>query len=254
VEDLTIKTELQKYNITDAAIANMAKKYMPLRIDGIEDKEGLSVVRDARIVVKKHRVAVEKTRKQLKEDSLRYGRAVDNEAKRIVSLLSPIESRLAKEEEKIAAEIAAMKQAEIDRVKAIEEALARREEEARQAEIARQREVIECERRRLDVIAAEQKRVDAELKAERERFEFDKLKKVESDRIVAMASAIKAPVVSPVTENQDVMDKHVLMAFASALVDVKAGSVVGEASAKVKSKAVSLVKDAICLLEDFYNE
>ena len=99
-----IKTELAKFTVTDAAIAQMKKKYLPLRVNGLEDKQGYADVRAARLHVKAKRVEVEKTRKDLKEDSLKFGRAVDAEAKRIAALLEPIETHLEAEESAIDAE------------------------------------------------------------------------------------------------------------------------------------------------------
>lgn len=93
-----IAKELTKFNITDAAIALLSKQYMPLKIEGVTDKNGHTLVHNARMVVKNKRIEVEKKRKELKEDSLRYGQAVDGEAKRIIGLLAPIEKHLSDEE------------------------------------------------------------------------------------------------------------------------------------------------------------
>lgn len=100
----TITTELQKFNLSDAAIAEMQQKYMPLKIEGINDKDGYKTVREARLFVKGKRVAVENRRKELKEDYLKIGRAIDGEAKRIFSLLEPIEEHLEKEQQTIDAD------------------------------------------------------------------------------------------------------------------------------------------------------
>ena len=56
------------------------------------------------MVVKNHRVAVEKKRKDLKADALEWGRKVDAEAKRITVLLEPIEVHLQTEEDKVTKE------------------------------------------------------------------------------------------------------------------------------------------------------
>lgn len=105
----TIKAALQQYQPTDAAIAEMGEAYLGLSVKGIEDKDGLKAVHDARMVVKKTRVAVEKTRKELKADALAYGRAVDAEATRIKLLLLPIEDHLAGEEDAVLEEKARLK-------------------------------------------------------------------------------------------------------------------------------------------------
>lgn len=85
---------LQKFNVTDATISEMREKFLPLAIQGIQDKQGYIAVHEARMSVKAVRIEVEKTRKELKEESLRWGRMVDGEAKRITELLLPIEKDL----------------------------------------------------------------------------------------------------------------------------------------------------------------
>jgi hypothetical protein len=69
--------------VADAVIAEMADKYLPLKINGIDDREGFKAVHAARMIVKDSRIKVEKKRKELKEDALRYGQAIlDEEARK----------------------------------------------------------------------------------------------------------------------------------------------------------------------------
>jgi hypothetical protein len=115
--------QIVKYDIADAAISKMNADYMGLTIQGLDDKEGFNQVHEARMVVKNHRVAVEKKRKELKADALEYGRRVDAEAKRITGLLDPIEAHLQAEEDKVIEEKKRIKEEkekmERDRVQAI---------------------------------------------------------------------------------------------------------------------------------------
>ena len=115
--------ELVRFNVTDAAIAAMGDKYLKLTIKGLDDKEGFKAVHDARIDVKGKRIEVEKTRKDLKAEALRFERLVDGEAKRIFALIAPIEDHLTAEEKKI--------QDEKDRIKAEAEAKERERIQAR---------------------------------------------------------------------------------------------------------------------------
>ncbi|MDD2657782.1 MAG: hypothetical protein PHD04_03955 [Candidatus Pacebacteria bacterium] len=87
--------------VADAVIAQMSEKYLPLKIKGLDDKAGYKAVHDARMVVKDTRVKVEKKRKELKEDALRYGQAIDKEANRIKGLLEPVEAHLTEEEKAV---------------------------------------------------------------------------------------------------------------------------------------------------------
>lgn len=114
---------LAQYRPTDAAIAEMRDNYMPIRVAGVEDKAGAAKAHDARMIVKGHRVAIEKTRVALKADALEYGRKVDAEAKRLTAMLEPIEAHLLAQEEIVT------KEAERKRLA----------EEARRAEVLRGR-------------------------------------------------------------------------------------------------------------------
>jgi hypothetical protein len=93
--------DIIKYGVTEAAVAEMKNQFMPLVINDIDDKESFDAVHNARMVVKNHRVSIEKKRKELKADALEYGRKVDSEAKRITALLEPIETHLQTEEDKV---------------------------------------------------------------------------------------------------------------------------------------------------------
>jgi hypothetical protein len=94
----TVQKELERFNVTDAAIAKLNTDYMALTVKGAADKSGYEIVKAARIDIKKRRVEVEKTRVTLKAESLEYGRRVDGEAKRITALLEPIETHLIAQE------------------------------------------------------------------------------------------------------------------------------------------------------------
>jgi len=93
-----------KYDITNVAIKQMETDYMVLTVQGLEDEVGFNQVHEARMIVKTHRVAVEKKRKDLKAGALEFGRKVDSEAKRITALLEPIETHLQTEEDKVTKE------------------------------------------------------------------------------------------------------------------------------------------------------
>lgn len=130
MEEVEIKKELAKFNVTDAAIAEIKKQYMALTIKDLDDVEGYKAVHNARMVVVKKRTAVTKTGKELREDANRFNRAVLTEEKRILALLLPIEDHLDSEEFRIDAEKLRIKaeaeakeaariQARIDRLESI---------------------------------------------------------------------------------------------------------------------------------------
>jgi hypothetical protein len=106
-------TQIVQYNVTDAAIEKMKSEYMALTVTGLDDEIGFKQVHEARMIVKSHRVEVEKTRKGLKADALEWGKKVEAEAKRVTALLEPIETHLQTEEEKITKEKERIRQEKI---------------------------------------------------------------------------------------------------------------------------------------------
>jgi colicin import membrane protein len=176
----------------------------------------VSVITDSRKRVKQLRLKIENRRKELKEDSLRYGKAIDSRAKELANLIAPIEAHLEQQEEiheaekarqkaeKEAARRAVLNQrinvltnvgAPVD-VAAVEamsderfaelvaaETVKAQERQAQQEAERIERDRIESERQ------AEQQRQAAELRAERERIEIERAElrqqqeRMESERL-----------------------------------------------------------------------
>ena len=213
VAEVNASKELKRFSLADDAIARMAGEYMPLTIRDVTDTEGFKAVHEARMVVKNHRVEVEKTRKALKADALEYGRKVDAEAKRITALLEPIEEHLRWQEVdyeaakeairnaarlKAEAEERAKREAEEARLRAereAEEAKARAEREAEAERLRVERMALEAERRVMEAerarVAAEQKAAQDKIDAENRRLaviEAARLRKIEDERIAKEAA------------------------------------------------------------------
>ena len=113
VEDV-ISTEIKKFNLADAKIAELKEQFKGLKISGVKDKDGYKAVSEAIKIVRTYRTGVEKVRKQIKEDYLKTGRAIDEEAKRLTASLEEIENPLKDKKQEIDNEI----QAEKDRQEA----------------------------------------------------------------------------------------------------------------------------------------
>jgi DNA repair exonuclease SbcCD ATPase subunit len=212
-----IETELAKFTITDAAIATMAEKYMPLSINGLDDKDGYDKVHAARMVVKGKRVEIEKIRKELKKDALAFGKAVDGEAKRITALLEGIEGHLSDQQSAVDDEKERIKREKIEAIQAEQE---RKEQEERDL-IAKQEEAAKLAREK--VMAEE----EARLKAERERQ-----KKVEAEqrkKEVALKTA---------QEKVEAEQRALLEAKEKAIAD-------NERSAELEAAKKKAAKDAI---------
>lgn len=100
-----IDSKLKKYNVTDAVLAEIKQRYGELAVHGPDDKAGYDAVKAAIVDVRSIRTGIEKKRKELKDLALRYGRAVDDEAKRLTLEVSQIEERLKTEKERTDKEI-----------------------------------------------------------------------------------------------------------------------------------------------------
>ena len=196
-----VGTELQRFSPTDSAIAAMTAEYMPLVIRGIDDTEGYQRVRSARLTVKDHRVRVEKVRKELKADSIEYGRRVDGEAKRITALLLPIEEHLESQENAVIAEKERIKNAarvEAERkaaeAKAAEEARIKAEQAAENERLRIEREKLDAERRAMEAERAKIEQAQAaeraRQKAEQDKIDVERRKvEAEAQRLAAIEAA-----------------------------------------------------------------
>lgn len=99
-EDIA-KNEIKKFNIADAAIAQLKQDYSGLKISGIEDKDGYKKVKAAWQIVRGKRLQVEKVHKIIKQDYLIVSRAIDGEKNRLVSELEPLEGELKNEIDRV---------------------------------------------------------------------------------------------------------------------------------------------------------
>ena len=127
-----MEQELQKktlgvieYNPTNASIAVLAEKYKDL--PDIKTKGGYEAAKVCIREITTLRTGVEKKRKELKADSMAYGKKVDEEAKRITANLKAIEQPVRDLKEEHDNRIETEKQAAIDtenaRVEGIREAI-----------------------------------------------------------------------------------------------------------------------------------
>jgi hypothetical protein len=179
-------TELVKYSVTDEALAQYRKEFLPLTVKGLDDLEGYEKVREARLFIKGERVSVERRRGELKEDSLRYGRAVDAEAKRITEAILEVENHLIAEQKKIDDQVARIKFEKEQREKLPER-------QAQLVELGAQ--LTEAELLTLDDVAfAEVLNVLTAKKLEQQRVEQEERERVlraEAERIEAEKKAIE---------------------------------------------------------------
>jgi hypothetical protein len=175
---------------TDAAIEQIREEYLALTVKSPQDQDGYKSAEVALKKVVRMRTSVEKTRKELKADSVRYGKAVDAEAKRIREAIEPIEEhlktqcdivRLEEARQKVAAENARRDEVNgwvaelsalgwpvdlpaLQRMTAEEFSFLRLSAKKRFAEQAEEREAIAKERLELEELRAEKAKREAVVK------------------------------------------------------------------------------------------
>jgi chromosome segregation ATPase len=185
VIDRQITEALATFSPTDAGIAELAQKAHGIQIGGIEDRTGYDECHSVRMEVKNTRVGIERTRKELKADALKYGRAVDAEAKRITFALLEIEEPLHAQQKLVDAEIEAIQNAAAVAEREAAEATERARLEAEAAERAAEAAKLAEERKALDAeraaAQAERDKIDAE------RRELEHAKAVEAAKAQAIA-------------------------------------------------------------------
>jgi hypothetical protein len=94
-----IESSLQILDQREAKLIELADKYKGLTIAGAEDKEGYKKVREARIELKKERVAVENDAYDLRENAVKFQKAVVAREKQLVAIISTVEQTLQHEED-----------------------------------------------------------------------------------------------------------------------------------------------------------
>lgn len=172
-------------------------------------KAEMEIARTGRLFLREKRIAIEKTRKEMKEQSLREGKAIDGLANVLKSLIVPTEEYLERqeryveikaEEELRRIQIEIVKKAEADRL-AKEKAEAEERERMRlenirlRAEAEAKEKALAAERRAADAklaaakAQADKERKQMEEKARKEREEQRKTAEAEIAKVKARAEA-----------------------------------------------------------------
>jgi len=110
-----VAKDLVRFNITDAAIAELKEKYMPLEITDLADKKQFEAVHEARMDCVRRRTDVTKAGKELRSEALEYQKKVIEEEKRIIGMMAPIEDHLTAEEQKVKDEKERLKKLEAEK-------------------------------------------------------------------------------------------------------------------------------------------
>lgn len=156
-------------------------------ITDISQKKEMQDAREARLALKGIRVNAENVRKELKEQSLREGKAIDGIANVIKALIVPIEEHLEKQEKFIEMQEEARKE------KVNNERIAKLSEYIPDTSIYNVKEMSEEAFTKLleTTKIAHEAILEAEKKAEKERIEKEKAEKAEQERIKKENEALK---------------------------------------------------------------
>lgn len=185
-----------------------------IRVTSIEQKREMKLARESRLALREIRVNAEKKRKQLKEDSLRRGKAIDGIANILKDLIEPIEAYLLEQEQFAerfeAARKGALREARMqallalgadasvysDLGEAVETSWEKILSDAQAAKAAREAEALRLEEERIAVERAEAERREAARiaaeKAEAERAERERIQTAENARLAAECARLEA--------------------------------------------------------------
>lgn len=107
-----ITTELKKYDEILPKVQELKDLFMNLEIKSIDDKDGYAKVKEGLKYMITKRNEIESKRKELKADSLKFGKAVDDRAKEIQDMIAPIEDYLRTQKDFIDGQLRAIKEKE----------------------------------------------------------------------------------------------------------------------------------------------
>lgn len=86
---------IEKFSPTRADLTQLVESSKDLALPDLFDQEQIRKVKDARIILRDTRVAITKTGKTLREDALKFQKAVIAKEKELVAIVEPEEDRLA---------------------------------------------------------------------------------------------------------------------------------------------------------------
>ena len=191
LETTKAKFILEKFQDYFGIAEEWEKKAKTLVVNNESQRAEMEMARTGRLFLKEKRVAIEKARKELKEQALREGKAIDGIANVLKALIVPIEEYLEQQERFV--EIRAEKAAEARRLegekrKAEEERIAQEKAAIEQERLRVENEKLkaEAQKKEREFLAERKKQNDILIaertKAEEERMEVARKTKIESDK------------------------------------------------------------------------
>lgn len=86
---------VQRFQYTPEKLRTDIAKYDGLAIAGLTDKAGFTAVSEARSDLRQRRIGIERIRKDLVEDAVKFQRTVNSAAKELTAVIEPLEDKLA---------------------------------------------------------------------------------------------------------------------------------------------------------------
>lgn len=196
---------LENFRDYFAVASEWEQKAKTIVVTREDQKAEMQMARTGRLFLREKRIAVEKARKQLKEQALREGKAIDGIANVLKALIIPIEDYLDKQERFVEIEQEkkeALMRAEIEK-RIEEERIAKEKAEAEERERIRienerlKKEAEEREKKALEerkkqeaILAKERAKAEAERKKQEAIFQAER-EKAESERRAVQEKARK---------------------------------------------------------------
>lgn len=172
---------LEKFQDYFAMASEWEAKARTIIVTNEDQEVDMKMARTGRLFLREKRIAIENARKELKEQALREGKAIDGIANVLKALIVPIEEYLEKQEKFV--ELRDKAKAEEERIalekKAEEERIAKEKSEAEEREKIR----IENEKLKKEAEAKEKELQEERRKVESEKIEAERKSKAEFDRI-----------------------------------------------------------------------
>lgn len=173
---------LDKFQDYFALASEWESKAKSIIVTNEDQKPEMEMAKVGRLFLAKKRIDIEKARKELKEQSLREGKAIDGIANFLKALIVPIEEHLKKQEKFVE-----LRKAEKDEAEKIE--AERKAEEERIAKEKAEKE--EQERIRLENERLKKESVEKEIALEAERDENERALEAERAEVEAREEQIK---------------------------------------------------------------
>lgn len=189
---------LEQFTGYFAMAAEWEAKAKAIVITDVNQRADMEIARIGRLFLKEKRLTIEKTRKSLKEQSLREGKAIDGIAQVLKSLIEPIESYLEKQER-----FAEYREAE--RVQAAKALLAAQEAQEQAQNLEAERMVAERLKAENDLLKAQMRDVEAQASARQAEMDAE-MARIRAESAAKSAAEFRARMESLKTKKASVIE------------------------------------------------